>query len=357
MRRSRWFLVVLALCATPAGAQQDAGPDPLTVVSWGGAYEAAQRAALFEPFTQATGTPLDIRSYDGSLEALRQRAKIEGWDVIDMLEDQAIAACDAGLLRPLEPAQIGGPAAMRDFMEGAFRGCSVAQNVFATVMAYDARAYPGVKPATVEDFFDLARFPGRRALPRSPDVVLEWALMAEGVPTAQVYDLLSTDRGLRLALRKLDTIRDEILWWEETAAPAEWLAEGRVAMAAGYNGRFFAAQQAGAPLSVIWDGRIIGVEVWAVAAASDAPEAALDFLRFASAPAPQAALAERIPYGPARRSALKRVGLHPEHGVPMRDHLPNAPQHGDRALVRDSDWYANTHALRTRRFETWLEGE
>ena len=68
-----------------------------------------------------------------------------------------------------------------------------------------------------------------------------------------------------------------------------------------------------------------------------------------------ARLSELIPYGPARRSAFERVGLHPETGVPMRAHLPNAPQHGGRALIRDAAWVANTRDLRQRRFQAWLE--
>jgi len=39
----------------------------------------------------------------------------------------------------------------------------------------------------------------------------------------------------------------------------------------------------------------------------------------------------------------------------MRAYLPNAPQHGGRALVRDSGWYANTDKLRQRRFSKWLD--
>jgi putative spermidine/putrescine transport system substrate-binding protein len=67
-----------------------------------------------------------------------------------------------------------------------------------------------------------------------------------------------------------------------------------------------------------------------------------------------ARLASLIPYGPARRSAFERVGLHPELRIPMRDHLPNAPRPDSRALRRDSRWYARTEALRRRRFDAWL---
>lgn len=356
MRRPSFAPALLALltAATPAGAEE-----PVTVVSWGGAYEQAQRRAIFEPFTNTTGIELEIVRYSGGLDALRERAAAEGWDVVDMLEDQAIAACESGLLRRIDPQSVVEPlpdaSLAADFVPGAFRDCSVAQNLFATVFAYDERAFPGLKPRRIEDFFDLEAFPGPRAIEKSPDVILEWALMAEGVPASQVYDLLSTDRGLRLAFRKLDEIRNAVVWWQDPATPAALLRDGRAVMASGYNGRFFAVARAeDAPVTVVWDGRLIGYDVWAVSADSDRPEAAERFLRFATAPEPLARLAELIPYGPARRSALQRVGLHPETRIPMRNHLPNAPQHGERALIRDSLWYAHTAALRARRFEAWL---
>ncbi len=355
-RTARFSAVLTLLAALPAWAS-----DSLTVVTWGGPYEAAQRQAIFEPFTAETGIEIETRRYAGGLEALAGRAEAEGWDVVDMLENEAIAGCEAGLLRPLDgmaatpPSPDSDPA--DDFLPGAFRDCSVAQNVFATVMAYDQRAFPGLKPSRIEDFFDLERFPGKRAVEKSPDVILEWALLAEGVPPSQVYDLLSTDRGLRLAFRKLETIRDAIVWWEEVAEPAELLEAGAVSMASGYNGRFFAiARDQGAPVTIVWDGRVIGYEVWAIAASSRKPDEAERFLGFATAPRQQARLAELIPYGPSRLSALELVGLHPETNIPMQQQLPNAPQHGPRFLLRDSPWYAHTEALRQRRFEAWLKG-
>lgn len=354
-KRIRGFSALLVLLAAlPAWAQ-----DSLTVVSWGGAYEAAQRQTIFQPFTEETGIEIEVLRYAGGLDSLASRAAAEGWDVVDMLEDEAIAACEAGLLRPLEPSDVALTHAdvrlESDFLPGAFRDCSVAQDVFASVIAFDQRAFPGAKPSRIEDFFDLERFPGKRALEKSPDVILEWALLAEGVPASQVYDLLSTDRGLRLALRKLDTIRDQIVWWEEVARPAEMLRDGEVSMASGYNGRFFSmARDEGAPIVTVWDGRVIGYDVWAIPAASPNPQMSERFLRFATAPEQLARLAEQIPYGPARYSALNLVGLHPKTNIPMQAYLPNAPQHGPRLLIRDSPWYANTDALRQGRFDAWL---
>lgn len=347
----------LGLAAALLLAVTTAEAADLTVVSWGGAYEAAQRAAVIEPFAAKSGLDVAVVRYDGTVADLARRAGAEGWDVVDMLADQARIACARGLLQEIDAAALLGREALADFSPVGPTRCAIPQNVYARVMAYDERAFPGVKPTRVGDFFDIERFPGRRAVQKDPDGILEWALLAEGVPPEQVYGLLSTDRGLRLALRRLERIREHILWWTDPAEPAEMLADGRAALAAGFNGRFFDAREhAGAPIGVVWDGRIIGVEVWAIPATTDAPEAARAFLAHALGPQAMARLAERIPYGPARRSAFERIGRNPRTGTPMRVFLPNAPGHGPRALVRDDGWYANTEALRQRRFRAWLEG-
>ena len=329
----------------------------LTVVSWGGVYEAAQRQVLFDPFTKATGILINSVTYSGGVDSLRNAQS--DWDVVDMIEDQAITACDQGLLSEISVEQVAEPyqgiPIADDFPHGAFRKCSIAQNVYSTVFAFNDRAFPGEKPRTIADFFDLHKFPGKRALLRDPDVILEWALMAEGVPIGQVYDLLSTERGMRLAFRKLDELRGSIIWWENVGTPVEMLNDGRAVMASGYNGRFFsAAQDDGLPITIVWDGQVVSLETWAIPASSERQGEAQRFIRFATAPEQLAALAELIPYGPIRRSALAHVGLHQRSGVPMRDHLPNAPQHNDRALYGDSLWYARTKELRKRRFQAWL---
>ena len=60
--------------AVTAAAQVQARD--LTVTSWGGSYQDAQRKVFFEPFTEATGIKLVEDSWDGGIGPLR--AKTEG---------------------------------------------------------------------------------------------------------------------------------------------------------------------------------------------------------------------------------------------------------------------------------------
>ena len=365
MRLHSALAVAAALLAQVAVGAVKAEERRLTVVTWGGAYEASQRAALFEPFTAATGIEIETVRYDGGIEALRDHLQGEGavnWDVIDMIRADARTACAQNLLEPFDPgilsAAPNGAPAEEDFIAEAFGECFVTQLVFATVIAYDDRAFPGEKPRSVADFFDLERFPGKRALRKAPVGMFEWALRSYGVPGAQIYDLLSTERGLQLAFRRLNEISDRLVWWRGGSEPVRLLLDGEAAMATGYNGRFFHAQAVeGAPISVIWDGALLEHNTWAIPKGTPQMELAEQFIRFATSSERLGAIANRISYGPARKSAQRRVGLHATIGIPMRPHSPTAERHMERAIIKDDEWYAQTDDLRRRRFESWLRQE
>lgn len=349
--------LALALVAAPAAAEEDA----LVVLSWGGAYERAQRAALFAPYTAATGRQVSVQQYDGGIEALR-RAVAAGevpWDLIDMTRSEAMAACDEGLLEPLSPERLApapdGTPAEEDFLPGALGRCAVTHSIFATVIAYRTDAFPGRRPTRIADLFDQQRFPGPRALQDTPAVNLEWALLSYRVPREELYRLLSTRRGLDLAWARLDGL-GEIRWWRAGDAPPRLLAEGEVVMASGYNGRFFEAMiHRDAPIEILWDGQVQEHETWAIPRGAPHPEAARDFLRFATATERLAELARRIPYGPARRSAAVRVITHPESGVDMRLHIPTHPLNAERAVTKDETWYARTRSRIQALFDAWRD--
>ena len=129
--------------------------------------------------------------------------------------------------------------------------------------AYNRDAFPGERPARMKDIFDIQRFPGKRALQKIPEANLEWALRSYGVPRQDLYQLLSTERGLRLAFERLDQIRDHVVWWTSTDQPVELLVTGEVAIASHYNGRLFdAAVIHGHPIEIIWDEQIYELGAW-----------------------------------------------------------------------------------------------
>lgn len=347
-------LWVLGASATPVDKA-------ITIVTWGGPYERSQTKAYFEPFTAQTGIQINIEKYSGGIGELRKQVK-EGnvtWDLVDMTMADNRAACKQGLLEPIDhsilaPALDGTPAS-EDFIDGALTRCGVTQIVYAMVMAYNRGAFPGERPSRMADFFDLRRFPGKRALQKTPEANLEWALMSYGVPRQDLYHLLSTERGLRLAFERLDSIKDHIIWWTDTARPVELLMAGEAVMISQYNGRLFdAAVVQGHPIEIIWDAQVYELGAWGIPKGSSKREEVERFIQFATGTQPLAEQARYIAYGPARKSSMQLVSTHAETGVNMRPHMPTYPPNFETAILKDTEWYASLYDRIKKRFNEWL---
>ncbi|NBB92874.1 MAG: extracellular solute-binding protein [Gammaproteobacteria bacterium] len=334
-----------------------AGEEPLRIATWGGAYERVQREVLFEPFRERTGIAIETIAYNGGTEILENDPAP---DIVDMAMSESLAACADDRLQSIQalelpPGSDGTPADM-DFIGGARHRCALTHTVYATVIAYDARAFSGQRPSRVAHLFDTEAFPGQRALRKTPADNMEWALLASGVPRQELYDLLSTPRGLELAFRRLGGIRESIIWWEEGGEPVRLLESGRAVMASGYNGRFFNAQlDPDSNIEIIWDGQIQEYQTWVIPAGAGRAQAAREFIRFATRTGPLTALAERLAYGPARHSAEAQVRRHPEAGIDMRPHIPTHAYNSANAVAKDIDWYAHTIERIRERFRDWLE--
>lgn len=354
----RLALSLLLFCGV-ALAQDD--PEPLKVATWGGVYEESQRKAYFDPFAAETGVAIETADYAGGVEPLREQVASgrPEWDVADMTMADHRQACDEGLLETLDRSTLAaapdGTPPGADFIEGSFTRCGVAHNVFSMVYAFDKRAFPGAQPYRIEHLFDPERFPGRRAFHRRPDALLEWALISYGVPAADLYSLLSTDRGMRLAFERLDRIRDDIVWWSDPAGAVELLLRSDVSFAMGYNGRFFdAAVVRDEPIEIVWDAQVYELEVWGVPRGAARPDLSRRFIRFATRTESLVEQARYIAYGPTRVSANRQLDEHATAGVLMRPHMPTNPLHMDRAIEKDVAWYARTRDRLDERFDAWL---
>ncbi len=330
----------------------------LRVASWGGGYMQSQKIAYFDPYSSQTGisvTAVKARGIIAALEALQGEAEAD-WDVVDLHQASLDRGCREGLLVPIdENLVIGGGKA--DFLPGAIHKCGVASMVWSSLIVYDKRRFRRRKPASVRDFFDIRRFPGRRALPDGPEYTLELALLADGVPSDEIYAALSTDEGLRRAFAKLDQIKKQVVWWQNGQQPLEALIAKKVSMALAFNGRVFqTAMRHPGRLGLIWQGQIYEFDFWAVPKRAPHRERALDFIKFALAPERQALQSRWFPYGPTRISALSMIGKHAELGVAMLPYIPTAKRNFREALQRNRVWWEANKQRLAALFADWKAG-
>ena len=261
------LILTTALVAAPVAAPIAAGAQELTVLSWGGAYGKSHEEAYVKPFEEETGTQVDLVAADNPATPIK--AQVEAGnvtvDVASVEYADGVRLCDEGLLETIDAATLSpapdGTPAEEDFLPDSLTECLVGTDVYSTIYAYDAEAFPDGPPTTIADFFDLDAYPGKRGMRKTPKANLEMALMADGVAPEEVYATLETPEGVDRAFAKLDEIKDEVVFWEAGAQPPQLLADGEVALTTAYNGRIFNAKmEEDQPFEIVWDGQVYEFE-------------------------------------------------------------------------------------------------
>jgi len=358
--RSILLATVFGTAATMAFADAHTAKE-ITVMSWGGAYSKSQLEAYEKPFAEKTG--IKVNSVVADNPATPIKAQVEAGnvtiDVVDVEYADALRLCDDGLLEILDPAILAdgadGTAAMDDFLPGAVTDCFVATIVFSTMYAFDETKFPENPPSKIEDFFDVAGFPGKRGMRKTAKVNLEMALMADGVAPGEVYDILETDEGVDRAFAKLETIKNDVVWWEAGAQPPQLLADGEVAMTTAYNGRIFGATVSeGKPFKSIFDGQVYEYDGYAIPKGAPNLEAALEFVTFSTQTQQLADQAKYISYGPARKSSGPLVGLFEDGKTEMGPFMPTAEANLVKALPSNTEFWADRNTDLNERFNAWL---
>ena len=350
---------LLILSTALAGFAAGATAQEITVVSWGGAYGASQMEAYHKPYMALTG--IKINSVDADNPATPIKAQVEAGNVtIDIAEvepSDLVRLCDEGALEVLPidelPPGADGTPPREDFIEGGLYDCGVGTIVYSNAIAYNKERVQGMTSSA--DFFDLEKFPGKRGLRKGAKLALELALMADGVPPAEVYDTLSTPEGVDRAFAKLDTIKDSIVWWEAGAQPPQLLADGEVVMSTAYNGRIFNAMiEENQPFEIFWPHQILDFNLFVIPKGAPNKEAAWEFIKWATDTQRLADQATYISYGPARKSSAPMVGLFKDGVTDMTPHMPTNPDYMPDSLVTDIEFWADRDAELNERFNAWL---
>ncbi len=358
------FCTLLAMTALPAAvtAQSTAGlegaapPPEITFTSWTGPYMRSQMLGFVRPYETETRARVHVEHYNGGISEIRDQVESANviWDVVDLTQADSLRACKEGLLEDLSdislPAGADGTPASEDFVEGALNDCGVGVIVWGTAFAYNNDAFEGEAPATINDFFDTDTFPGARAIRNDPTVIMEWALMADGVAREDVYATLETDEGVERAFEKMDSIRAGLQTWQAGREPVRMLNAGEVAMSMIWaTTGAVASQEDGANFTVNMDGRVIELDLFGIPKGSRNVDAAKDFIRYASSTNSLANMVGFLPNGPTRKSSLSRLT------ADTLAQIPNGPAYeGKLHIMSDAAWWADNHARLEEKFDIWM---
>lgn len=336
------FAVAAFLAALPGPAEAR----DLTIVTRGESALEATEHVFTGPFTAATGIAVQTESWAGGIDALRAQAKApdNNWDLVLVNGDELATACGENLLEKLDWSAIGGK---DHYLPQAVGDCGVGAGVANRVLAWDRDKFPGTP--TWADFWDVAKYPGKRGLHRGVRSNLEFALIADGVAPGDVYKVLATSEGVDRAFRKLDQLKPYIVWWQTGAEATHILASGDVLMTSAPSARIATVNRVEhRNFGMQWTASLYDVLSWAVLKGSPNLRQAAQFLYFAGTPAIEARLVERFGEGGLAKGA--NDGLPPEIAAIS----PTNPASLGASVRMDAGfWHDNLTKLRPR-FETWL---
>ncbi|WGW03978.1 extracellular solute-binding protein [Tropicibacter oceani] len=369
MKLTKTLMASTALTVAAVGAHAEshgAMADSLTLVSWGGAYQNSQLKAYAEPY-MAANPGVTIIWDESSAEAVAKlRAMNEAgnitWDLVDVEAADGIRLCDEGLAMEIDHDEMlaagdDGSSASDDFGDSIVSDCFIPQIVFSTTFGYRTDMVGDTAPTEICSIFDTDAYPGKRALNKRPIGNVEWALLCDGVAKEDIYDVLATEEGQDRALAKLDTIKDQVIWWSAGADTPQLLADGEVVIGSTYNGRLFSViAEQNQPIGMLWDAQMLDFDGWVVPEGLPADRLArvMDFLKFATDTQRLADQAAYISYGPARASSAPLVGKHAELGIEMAPHMPTDPANAKNVFVTQYEFWADYRDDIDAKFQAWL---
>src|ERR1700761_2145092 len=281
----RTLLAAVVLLGAPALTFRPASASPtnLTIVTRDEALQHAIESVYVQPFSAITGLTVQQQIWDGGIDALRAQAKAgdNGWDLVLVDAEELSGGCGEGLFEKLDWSAIGGK---DHYQSVATSDCGLGAVMSATVLAWDKDKLP-VAPSW-SDFWDVAKYPGKRGLRKGVRGNLEFALMADGVAPADVYKTLATSDGVDRAFRKLDQLKPYVEWWSTNAEAAHILASGDVLMTSAPSGAIATlAEHDRKNFGLQFAGSLVELESWAIMKGSPMLRMAQQFLYFTGMPA------------------------------------------------------------------------
>ena len=338
----------------------------MVLVSWGGAYQSSQDRAYVQPYLEmndGVSATWDESSAEAvaKLRAMNEAGNVT-WDLVDVVAADAIRLCDEGLALEVDADEMlaaapDGTSASDDFGDLLVSDCFIPQIVYSTTFGYRTDLVGDTPPTTVCAVFDTEAYPGKRALEKRPINNMEWALYCDGVAKEDIYDVLETEEGQEQALAKLDTIKDDVIWWSAGADTPQLLADGEIVMGSTYNGRLFSViEEQNQPVGMLWDMQVFDLDGWIIPTGLSEERQArvMDFVKFATDTQRLADQAKYISYGPARASSAPLVGQHADLGIDMAPHMPTDPNNAANTLLYNYEFWADYRDDIDAKFQAWL---
>jgi putative spermidine/putrescine transport system substrate-binding protein len=332
---------VLAACGRPAGTGDAA--QTITMVSWGGTTQTGLQQAVAAPFQKVSGIPVRVTApvdYGKYLAQIKSGnltwdwVDIEGWFAVAHKDDwdllpASLTANASGLVQLPRGPKAGEP-------------WGVENGSYSFAIAYRTD-HEGPHPKSWREFFDPGAIPGKRSIYNYPYGMLEVALLADGVPFESLYPL-DVDR----AIKKLDSVRSSLVFWNSGAELQQQLQSGAAPFAFAWNNRVAELAQQGQPVAIEWAQNLQDLSYDVIPKVSTKKANLTKLLEFRLKPENQLPYALATGYSPPTTAAMAQIPAAKAQW--FNAYPPNLRQ---AAGSIDLDWWATNFDDATKKWDAW----
>ena len=330
--------------ASPAFAEGE-----VVFASWGGSFQDALRSAMLDPAASALNVTVKEDTTNGIQDVRAQiTAGAVAWDVTE----QDLPSCETlsreGKLEPIDYSIVDTTGIPEELIHENYIGFIN----FTKVIVYRTDAFDGAGPSNWAEFWDLENFPGNRGMHGKVNYNLEAALMADGVPMAEVYDMLATDEGIARAWAKLGEIAPEVtVWYRGGSQSAQLLRDGEVDVIHMGHNRVESVIASGVDVAYAFDGGTMDVDCLLVPKGAPNVENAMRLINELLSAEAQARLAVTMPLGPVNTGAFDTGIISDEQALLVNTH----PSNYDKQLLVDPAFYIGQLGELTEEFDTLIQ--
>jgi putative spermidine/putrescine transport system substrate-binding protein len=313
----------------------------VVVSGFGGETYDVRQKIEFDPFDSVAGVKVVQADWDYGKFLSMVKAKNPAWDMIDFDGFSAVALIDAGT----PPAKLAPWVRRCDLVDAKYRDYAGGSYAYSVVMGWSTEL--DATPTNWADFFDTKKFPGKRAFPKTIYAgTAEIALLADGVPKDKIYPL-----DFARAFAKLNTIKDDLIFYDSYAQGQQYMAQGSASMIATANSRMIELKNQGQKVDFTYQDAILYKwGAFAMPQHAPNPDAANALIDYLSTPESQAAVAKKLFLGPVVSSAFDLMTAQ------EKAQQPSSPQNVAKALTVDTGYAAKQDGDYVTKFTAWLGG-
>jgi len=335
--------VVLGACGTSEGGAGGAAKT-ITMVTWGGSTQTGIKDTIAAPFQRQTGIPVRVTApvdYGKYLAQIKSGeltwdwVDVEGWFAVAHSDDWEILPASITSTTASSLVQLpGGPKAVEPW--------GIENGSYSFAIAYRTD-HGDPHPKSWREFFDTSALPGKRSIYNYPYGMLEVALLADGVPFGELYPL-DIDR----AIRKLNSVRGDLVFWNSGAELQQQLQSGAAPFAFAWNNRAAALAQSGQPVALEWAQNLQDIGYDVIPKNNPRKAELISLINFRAAPENQVAYALATGYSPASTVAMSKISA--DRAKWFNAYPPNLEQAVGSINL---DWWAKNFDTATSKWNAW----